>query len=91
MDSLEFGSLKMKGLKIIQSAYLEEDGEPVKVRRTWRQRLCSRPWRPWQTSYVVIPRIPYRGVYLIGNNTVVVHPENYQTLLYEQARHSGRV
>lgn len=62
------------GLRIIESPYLEEDGEPVTVRRSWRERLFSRPWRPFVTTRTVIPKIPYRGAVRLNQTTIVMHP-----------------
>ncbi len=62
------------GLRVIESPYLEEDGEPYTIRRTWRDRLLTRPWRPWVTTRTVVPRVPYRGAMRIDANTIVMHP-----------------
>ena len=36
----------MFGVKIIESLLMVEDGAPYEVKRSWRERLFSRPWRP---------------------------------------------
>lgn len=68
------------GLHIITSPYLEQDGEPYTVRRTWRERLFTRPWRPLISTRVVVPRIPYRGAVQISKTTLVMHPETFRAL-----------
>lgn len=62
------------GMRVIESPYLEQDGEPYTVRRTWRERLFSRPWRPLKATRVVVPRVPYRGAYSLNATTIVMHP-----------------
>lgn len=69
------GLNRFQGMRVIESAYLEEDGEPYIVRRTWRQRLFSRPWRPWQTTYTVVPKVPFRGAIQLNKTTLVMHPD----------------
>ncbi len=63
-----------RGMRVIESLYLEQDGEPVTVRRSWKERLFSRPWKPFQRMRTVIPRVPYRGVVKLNANTLVMHP-----------------
>lgn len=50
------------------------DGEPMQVRRSWRERLLTWPWRPLQSTKTVIPKVPYQGAYQIGNR-LLMHPE----------------
>ena len=63
------------GFKIIESEYLTEAGTPVEVVRSWRERLFSRPWRPFQRTRTVVPQVPSRQVFRINSNTLVMHPE----------------
>lgn len=62
------------GMRVIVDAHLKQDGEPYAVRRTWRERLLTRPWRPLTTTRVVTPRIPYQGFYQLGNRALLMHP-----------------
>jgi len=68
------------GFRVIESVYLEEDGEPYTVRRSWRERLFTRPWHPFVTTRVVVPKIPYRGFLKLNATTVVVHPATLREL-----------
>ena len=34
---------------------------PVQVRRTWRERLLSWPWRPWVKTRLAVKMYPIRG------------------------------
>lgn len=58
--------------RLIESLYLTEPGDPVVVRRGWRERWLSRPWCPWRSTRVV----PMRGGgYRLADGSIVVHPE----------------
>lgn len=72
--------LGLTGMKVIESTFLTEPGEPEERRRSWRQRLFSRPWRPWKVTETWIPQRPYRGVVKMGRNTLVVHPDTLKQL-----------
>lgn len=68
------------GMRIIESVWLVQDGPPTKVRRTWRERLFTLPWRPLVASRTVIPQIPYQGAMRLDDNTIVMHPETLQKM-----------
>ncbi len=70
----DYGALSFRGLKIQESLYLTEPGEPMQVRRSWRERLWSWPWRPWRATKTIVPQVPSKSFYLIGNDTVLCHP-----------------
>lgn len=69
-----------EGMRVIESVYLIEDGEPYEVRRPWRERLFSRPWRPMQATRLVVPKVPYRGAFKLTDKTLVMHPETLRQL-----------
>lgn len=62
------------GMRVIESIYLTQSGEPQVIRRTWWARLFTRPWRPFQATYTFVPQVPYRGVVKLNEHTLVVHP-----------------
>lgn len=68
------------GMRVIESIYLVQDGEPYAEKRTWRERLFTRPWRPLLNLRIVTPRIPYQGVVQLDANTLVMHPETLRKL-----------
>ena len=68
------------GMRVIESVYLVEPGEPRTERRTWRERLFSRPWRPWVATKVVVPQVPHRGAVQLNATTLVMHPETLRQL-----------
>lgn len=71
--------MTLNGVRIIESVWLTEPGNPVEVQRTWRQRLFSRPWRPWKATFTMIPHVPMRGGYQMGD-AIVMHPETVRKL-----------
>ena len=71
---------ELNGMRIIESVYLEQDGEPYQVRRSWRARLLSWPWRPWRAAYTVVPKIPYQGAIQLDARTIVMHPHTARQL-----------
>lgn len=69
-----------EAVRIIESLYLTEAGEPQTVTRSWRERLWSWPWRPLQRTRIEIPQVPFRGGYKLANGTLVMHPETVAAL-----------
>jgi hypothetical protein len=70
------------GMPFILSVHALMDGKPIEVNRTWRERLCSWPWRPWKRTRWHVPKIPcaYRA-----GNTWIVHPDVfYKTDVFRQ-------
>lgn len=62
------------GTRIIESPYLTEPGEPVSVRRTWRERWLTRPWRPFRRTRLITPQVPSRQVFQLPDGTMLMHP-----------------
>jgi hypothetical protein len=58
---------------------MTEPGDPVQVRRTWKERLCSRPWAPWCATKTIVPQVPSSKVYIIGG-VAHMHPQTFTTL-----------
>jgi hypothetical protein len=46
------------GIQIKVSPWAMVPGKPIQVKRPWRERLFSRPWRPWVKTRLVIPTVP---------------------------------
>lgn len=66
------------GMRILLSEYLVQNSEPYEVRLSWRKRLLSWPWRPWQATVTVVDVIPYQGAFQINSTTLVMHPDTYR-------------
>lgn len=72
--------MTFNGMRVIESVYLEQDGEPYTVTRGWRERLFSRPWRPFVATRIVVPKVPYRGAVRLDANTLVMHPQTLRQM-----------
>lgn len=46
------------------------------VRRTWRERLLTRPWRPWQ-AYRQVPKPPR---FFVSGRTIYTTQRGYNAL-----------
>lgn len=49
---------------VITSRHLTETVQRT-VRRTWKERLLTLPWRPWQAVKVVVETVPSEEIYLV--------------------------
>ena len=65
---------------IIQDPSMLEDGEPLEVPRTWRERWFTLPWKPWKAAKTITPRVPSPSVSIFGNK-LIGHPETIKALL----------
>ena len=63
-------------------------GDVVQVPRTWKERLLTMPWRPWVSTKPHQTFKPDTTVYVLGGDTMVMHPDTYARLLTE-ANKSG--
>ena len=79
MGNVAFAETSLtNGSQIIESVWLTDQVERV-VRRTWRERLFTWPWRPWTTTKIVTVTVPSGRVLQIGNS-LVMHPETSRQL-----------
>jgi hypothetical protein len=67
------------GMQVQTSVYLTRP-ETREVPRSWRERLCAWPWRPWRATKIVTVQVPSDDVFVIGNGTVVMHPATLEML-----------
>jgi hypothetical protein len=59
--------------------------EQRQMRRSWRERLLSWPWRPWVATKEISVEVPDERYYTFGN-VVVCHPAVAQQLREELAK-----
>ncbi len=64
-------------MRVRLSEWLTEAGDSVEVKRTWRQRLFSRPWQPWRRTFTMIPQVPMKSALLI-NGELMMHPQMFE-------------
>ena len=61
------------GFQVVEDLSMTEPGEPYEVRRSWKERLFSRPWRPMRATRTLVPQVPSRKVILFGQK-IIAHP-----------------
>lgn len=80
MDGVIKGMLY--GRKIVLSNILTHDGEPFEVKRTWKERLFTKPWRPFKKTRIVVLQIP-DDVIIKTPDAYIMHPEVFKRLQLE--------
>ena len=79
----------IRGIRIIEDPNLVQDGKPRVVRRSLRERLFSRPWRPLQRTRTVIPKEPRIEALEIRPGVLVMHPATARALREVLRRKGG--
>lgn len=72
--------MNFNGVEIRTNMWLTEDGEPRQVRRSWRSRLFSRPWRPWRATFTEIPQVPSKRLIQLTATRWMCHPAMLEEL-----------
>lgn len=67
------------GKQIITSAFLTKTSGPFSVRRTWRERLFSWPWKPFKATKTITIQVPSDEV-LVMADRIIMHPEMFRRL-----------
>ena len=67
-------------IRIIESVYLTEAGAPYELRRSWKERLFSRPWHPLKRTRTIVPQVPMKGGLQMPDGSIVMHPETARQL-----------
>jgi len=62
------------GYRVVENLSMTVNGEPIKDKRTWKERLFSLPWNPFKTHNITIPQIPSTEV-IMFENSMIMHPE----------------
>ena len=70
----------LNGIRVLVDPNLTEAGEPVKTKRTWRERLFTLPWRPFMGTKTHIPRVPSRNAIRLPSGDLVVHPAMFEEI-----------
>lgn len=76
----------ISGQVVIESTSMVEDGEPYSVARSWRERLFSLPFRPFDSCKLVTPKVPAKYSYRLPNGSWVMHPEMAKILRLGEVR-----
>lgn len=64
----------MFGYRIIEDRNMVIDGDPYEKLRGWKERLFSRPWRPFKKYKTIIPKIPNPEI-IVTADCYIMHPE----------------
>lgn len=78
--------MAMIGMRMIESVWMTKP-ETRTVQRTWRERLWSWPWRPWQPTKLVTVQVPSPEVLRMGD-TLIAHPQTIKAI--QQLLSEGR-
>ncbi len=76
--------IDLAGMRIIESYHMVIPDGTKSARRSWRERLLTRPWRPWKshktvTNYKPDPQLmPMPDMF--GTPALVGHPETIRRL-----------
>ena len=65
-------TLPLDALEIIEMPGMNEYRKH-KIRRTWRERLFSRPWQPLQKTRIEIECTPRDGLFLVNGEMAYGH------------------
>lgn len=71
---------RVGSLEIVPVEAMTVDGEPYQARRPWRERLFTRPWRPWRATKTACPQVPDPCALRCGH-ILYIHPEKIRELL----------
>ena len=74
MNNGIFGSF-YNSMQMVESVHaVEEDGtRPLTVKRSFKERFLSLPWRPWVSTKVI--QVPnYKPAIYVTGNKIVYHP-----------------
>lgn len=70
------------GITVISDPCMVEAGEPVITKRSLKERLFTRPWRPLMKTSVHVPMIPLKEYRLI-NGKIYMHPAIFKEVQVE--------
>lgn len=78
----------LNGYRIIPHALLTMD-EEYQAQRTWKERLFSRPWRPWQKMKTCIRQVPSDHAFVDeASGRIYMHPEMFARLRADYEKHN---
>lgn len=62
--------------------------EPEEVKRTWKERLTTFPWRPWENTKIEPVDRPSKEIIRHGNR-LIMHPIVYEELKRQRDEVTG--
>ncbi|HEC64245.1 MAG TPA: hypothetical protein ENI23_03020 [bacterium] len=74
----------LQGLKIIEDKSLTIPDGTITVTRSWKERLFTRPWKPWVATKEIFNIIPNPELFYIKDRGIVLaHPVTAKRLYDE--------
>jgi len=70
------------GKQVITSPYLTKMSEPFSAKRSWKERLFTRPWQPFKSTKMITEQIPSDEV-LLFDGKIVIHPITLEKLKFK--------
>ena len=61
------------GRRIVEDISMTVPGDPIKEKRTWKERLFTWPWKPFKAYNTTIPQVP-SGEVIIVDDYFIMHP-----------------
>lgn len=75
--------------KLIESRFMTDWYEFIKIKRTWKERLFTRPWMPQiKHTYKPGPQVPAMHVFIMGDK-IIGHPKIISAIAGRNRRHDG--
>lgn len=62
------------GVRIVTDCNMVEPGPVEEIKRTWKERLFTRPWKPFKTVKTIIPLVPMTKVFM-HDDCWIMHPD----------------
>jgi hypothetical protein len=82
----------LDGLAVITSWTITKKSDPIKTKRTWKERLFTKPWMPLVKSKWIVTDIPDLNTYYRMPGKIIMHPaalDGFKKSLNEYNRHAG--
>jgi hypothetical protein len=71
--------INLCGYRLVESPFCTVSEERL-VKRSWKERLFTWPWRPWKSTKVVEVSVPDPNYYIVDDQ-VVGHPVTIAKLM----------
>lgn len=69
------------GFKIHQNSNMLDDGPPEERVRSWKERLFTRPWKPWKKTKWVPTKVPSCTILHMPDGSLMMHPIMFREAL----------
>ena len=80
----------INGLRIVEDPNMTIAGKPYRVKRTWRERLFTKPWKPLWRYRTIVPQVPRKEIFMAPGNLAIMHPVIAMKLKEEIGRRNNK-